>query len=50
MSGVSECFRMAETYRALDSQVFTAVDRRANGNEVFASRLGTQSLQGYTCK
>ena len=50
MSRVPECFRIAETYCALDSQVFTAVDRRANGNEVFVSRLGTQSLQRYTRK
>jgi hypothetical protein len=41
MSRVSEYFRIAEAYCTLDSQVFTAVDRRANGNEVFVSRLGT---------
>ena len=40
-------FQISESYCAFDSQVFTAINRRANGNEVFVSRLGTQGLQGY---
>jgi hypothetical protein len=43
-------FRISEAYCALDSQVFAAINRRANGNEVFVSRLGAQGLQGYARK
>ena len=40
-------FQISEAYCALDRQVFAAINRRANGNEVFVSRLGTQGLQRY---
>ena len=42
--------KKTETHRALDGQVFTAVDCGANRNDVLVSRLGTQSLQGYARK
>ena len=42
---VSDAIRT--THRAFDGQVFTAIDRRADSNEVFVPRLCAQGLQGY---
>ena len=50
MSHRVRMIKKTETHRALDGQVFTAVDCGANRNEVLVSRLGTQSLQGYARK
>ncbi len=36
--------RIRMTHRALDGQIFAAIDRRAYGDEVFVARLCAQSL------
>ena len=45
-----EMFQITDTYGAFDGQIFTAIDCRAYGDEIFLSRLGAQSFQGYACE